>query len=100
MWDELLGMKKSKYSDLLDSGCNLVKQLFNLGVNIGSAQASIEHLCTEKPAIPTELEVLDLLMDIIVSRIDKNYPDFLNMPQNKQDEILVAMIENIEREIK
>lgn len=92
-------MKKSKYSGLVDSGCRLIMQLFDLGVNLGRAQASIKHLCEEKPTIPPELEVFDSLMDIIVSRIDKNYPDFLDMPQDEQDGILSSMIENIEREI-
>lgn len=82
-------MKKSKYSELIDLGGDLLIQLFNLGIHLGEANAKlieIKRKQTFNP--PDELKEFDSFMNIIVEELDTKYPNFLDLTPAEQDKIL------------
>lgn len=88
---------KDKDSDksLADLGVQLLDEILQLGILLGKANISIST--DNKTRQGTEQNTaMQVIMDAIVQGIDERYPDFLELDEEQQQQIITSEIEAME----
>ena len=90
---------KAKDSDrsLADLGVQLFDEILQLGILLGKANISINT--DNKTRQGTELDTaMQVVMDAIVQGIDERYPDFLELDEEQQQQIITSVVSALEED--